>query len=75
MEAQDKERSPAKQKAAPKIKPRLPLKEIDERNKKRIRELITTGELPHVQLEPGNSPFLLDTRDLDRFIEARKTRL
>jgi excisionase family DNA binding protein len=39
---------------------------------KRIRQLILDGELPYVQLQPGNSPFLLDVRDLDRFIESRK---
>ena len=43
--------------------------------KKRIRALIASSELPRVQLEPGNSPFLLVVRDLDRFIEARKTRI
>lgn len=42
---------------------------------KRIRQLILCGELPFVQLQPGNSPFLLDLRDLDRFIEARKARV
>jgi excisionase family DNA binding protein len=42
--------------------------------KKRIRELIARKELPCVQLQPGNSPFLLDVRDLDRFVEARKQR-
>jgi excisionase family DNA binding protein len=40
--------------------------------KKCVRNLIAAGELPCVQLQPGNSPFLLDVRDLDRFIEARK---
>ena len=40
--------------------------------KKAIRALITSGELPYVQLKPGNSPYLIDVRDLDRFIEARK---
>jgi excisionase family DNA binding protein len=39
---------------------------------KRIRQLILDGELPYVQLQPGNSPFLIDVRDLDRFIESRK---
>jgi excisionase family DNA binding protein len=42
---------------------------------KAIRQLILEGELPFVQLRPGNSPFLVDVRDLDRFIESRKTRL
>ena len=43
--------------------------------KKAMRQLILEGELPFVQLRPGNSPFLLDIRDLDRFIEMHKTRL
>jgi excisionase family DNA binding protein len=43
--------------------------------RKRIRQLIVCGELPFVQLTPGNSPFLIDVRDLDRFIEARKSRV
>jgi excisionase family DNA binding protein len=37
-----------------------------------IRQLIVSGRLPYVQLKPGNSPFLLDRRDLDKFIEAHK---
>jgi excisionase family DNA binding protein len=41
-------------------------------SKKRIRQLIIDGELPYIQMQPGNSPFLLDIRDLDRFIEAIK---
>jgi excisionase family DNA binding protein len=43
--------------------------------KKQLRQLILEGELPFVQFRPGNSPFLLDIRDLDRFIEAHKNRL
>jgi excisionase family DNA binding protein len=40
---------------------------------KAIRVLILRGELSYVQLKPGgNSPFLLDVRDLDQFIERRK---
>ncbi len=39
---------------------------------KAIRQLIVRGELPYVQMKPGNSPFLLDRRDLDRFIEMHK---
>jgi hypothetical protein len=43
---------------------------------KRIRALILSGELPYIQLsEHANSPFLIDVRDLDRLIEARKTRV
>ncbi len=41
---------------------------------KGVRQLILSGELPYVQLRPGNSPFLLDVRDLDRFIESHKIR-
>jgi excisionase family DNA binding protein len=41
---------------------------------KAIRQLILSRLLPYVQMKPGNSPFLLDVRDLDRFIEARKAR-
>jgi excisionase family DNA binding protein len=45
-------------------------------SKKTIRALIAKGELRYVQLGDGaNSPFLLDVRDLDRLLEARKTRL
>jgi excisionase family DNA binding protein len=40
---------------------------------KAIRQLIFSGQLPYVQMKPGNSPFLLDRRDLDRFIEMHKT--
>jgi len=39
---------------------------------KAVRHLILKGELDFVQLRPGNSPLLLDVRDLDRFIESRK---
>ena len=40
---------------------------------KAVRSLVLRGELRVVQLKPGNSPFLLDVRDLDRFIESHKT--
>jgi excisionase family DNA binding protein len=40
---------------------------------KAIRNLILSGRLPYVQMKPGNSPFLLDRRDLDRFIDVNKT--
>lgn len=39
---------------------------------KAIRNLITEGRLPYVQLKPGNSPFLLDRCDLDKWIEGNK---
>lgn len=43
---------------------------------KRIRKLILDGELPYIQFsDHANSPFLIDVRDLDRLIEARKTRV
>jgi len=39
-----------------------------------VRWLILTGQLPYIQLKPGgNSPFLLDVKDLDKFIETNKT--
>jgi len=41
---------------------------------KALRALIVRGELPYVQLQPGNSPFLVDIRDLEMFIEIRKRR-
>ena len=41
---------------------------------KALRLLIVRGELPYVQMRAGNSPFLLDVRDLDRFIESHKMR-
>jgi hypothetical protein len=37
----------------------------------RLRQLIWDGVLPIVQLEP-NGPYLLDTRDIDRYIESVK---
>lgn len=40
---------------------------------KAIRTMITEGRLPYVQLKPGNSPFLLDRYDLDKWIETNKT--
>jgi excisionase family DNA binding protein len=40
---------------------------------KAVRELITAGELPYIQKLPGRSPYLLDIRDLDRWIERAKT--
>jgi excisionase family DNA binding protein len=39
---------------------------------KAIRHLILIGRLPYVHLKAGNSPFLLDRNDLDKFIEANK---
>jgi excisionase family DNA binding protein len=39
---------------------------------KAVRQLIVCGILPYVQMKPGNSPFLLDRCDLDRFIETHK---
>jgi excisionase family DNA binding protein len=40
---------------------------------KAVRALIMAGRLPYVHMKAGNSPFLLDRADLDRFIEANKT--
>jgi excisionase family DNA binding protein len=39
---------------------------------KAIRKLIVAGRLPYVHMRHGNSPFLLDRLDLDRFIESQK---
>ena len=39
---------------------------------KAVRQLINSGQLPFIQLRPGNSPFLVDVRDLDRLIDSRK---
>jgi excisionase family DNA binding protein len=38
---------------------------------KQLRGLINSGRLPYVQLGV-NSPFLVDRRDLDKFIERHK---
>lgn len=40
---------------------------------KAVRDLITAGELLYIQKVPGRSPYLLDIRDLDRWIERAKT--
>jgi excisionase family DNA binding protein len=39
---------------------------------KAVRELISQGELAYIQKVPGRSPYLLDIRDLDRWIERSK---
>ena len=39
--------------------------------KKALRQLISSGKLPYVQMG-ANSPFLIDRRDLDKFIEKHK---
>jgi excisionase family DNA binding protein len=39
---------------------------------KSVRELIQLGELPYIQKLPGRSPYLLDTKDLDKWIEHSK---
>ncbi len=41
---------------------------------KAVRELITVGELPYIQKIPGRSPYLIDIKDLDRWIEGNKLR-
>jgi excisionase family DNA binding protein len=38
---------------------------------KALRQLISSGKLPYVQMG-ANSPFLVDRRDLDKFIERHK---
>ena len=40
---------------------------------KAVRELIANGELPYIQKVPGRSPYLIDIRDLDKWIERAKT--
>jgi hypothetical protein len=42
---------------------------------KAVRELITQGDLPYIQKVPGRSPYLVDIRDLDRWIERSKISL
>ncbi|HEV8131285.1 MAG TPA: helix-turn-helix domain-containing protein [Acidobacteriota bacterium] len=39
---------------------------------KALRQLINSGELPYLQLQGKNSPFLVDRRDLDKFIDRHK---
>lgn len=39
-----------------------------------IRQLVQAGELPYIQRVRGRSPYLLDIRDLDQWIERNKTR-
>jgi excisionase family DNA binding protein len=41
---------------------------------KGVRELIMQGEIPFIQKVPGRSPYLLDVRDLDLWIEKHKRR-
>ena len=57
MEAQDNERPHKPKQPQSRIKPRLPLKEIDERNKKRIREL--NGEFLNLYRVLGHHANLL----------------
>lgn len=39
---------------------------------KAVRELIQAGQLSYIQKIAGRSPYLLDVRDLDRWIEKHK---
>jgi excisionase family DNA binding protein len=39
---------------------------------KALRALIQRGELPYVQSIAGRSPYLLDVRDLDKWVERSK---
>jgi excisionase family DNA binding protein len=41
---------------------------------KGVRELIVEGQLSYVQKIPGRSPYLIDIRDLDKWIEKSKIR-
>jgi hypothetical protein len=36
--------------------------------------LIVADELPYIQKIPGRSPYLIDIRDLDKWIEKNKIR-
>lgn len=42
---------------------------------KALRALIQRGGLPYVQTIAGRSPYLLDIRDLDQWIEKSKSHL
>lgn len=69
-------RSVARVQRASEIPPRL--LDIDDSARylsmsdKSLRELIIEGQLPFVQKIRGRSPYLLDIRDLDRWIEKNK---
>jgi excisionase family DNA binding protein len=39
-----------------------------------IRQLVQAGELPYIQRVRGRSPYLIDIRDLDQWIDLNKTR-
>jgi excisionase family DNA binding protein len=39
-----------------------------------IRQLVQAGELPYIQRIPGRSPYLIDIRDLDQWIDLNKVR-
>jgi len=41
---------------------------------KAVRELLMRGELPYIQKVAGRSPYLIDIRDLDCWIEKNKQR-
>jgi hypothetical protein len=41
---------------------------------KAVRELIVNGELPYIQKIAARSPYLIDIRDLDRWIDQNKIR-
>jgi hypothetical protein len=41
---------------------------------KAVRELIAEGQLPYIQRVPGRSPYLIDVRDLNCWIERSKIR-
>jgi excisionase family DNA binding protein len=42
---------------------------------KSLRELIQKGELPYIQKLAGRSPYLLDVKDLDKWVERSKIHL
>jgi excisionase family DNA binding protein len=69
-------RSLARVQRASEIPPRLV--DVDDAGRylgmsdKAVRELILEGALPFIQKIPGRSPYLLDVKDLDRWIEKHK---
>jgi hypothetical protein len=42
---------------------------------KGLRELIQGGEVPYIQKIAGRSPYLVDIRDLDKWVERSKIHL
>jgi excisionase family DNA binding protein len=70
------DRSLARVQRASEIPPRL--LDVDDAGRylsmsdKSVRELIIEGQLAFVQKIPGRSPYLIDIRDLDKWVEKNK---